>query len=79
MQKLKDGSGRVRCCGRIAITYKRKGYNYCPACSYTYELGTGRNLGVFGSGLTLDQYREQSKAASNAYYAVAAARKAATA
>ena len=50
------GDGRVRCCGRITLTYKAEGYYFCHRCGHRYSFD-GADLGVHGSGLaTTEEY-----------------------
>ena len=48
-----------RCCGSKPQHYKRKGYLYCHRCHYTYDPVTGANLGVWGSGQTMEERRAE--------------------
>jgi len=41
-------SGRVKCCGRFTLTYKREGKAYCPKCHHSFDLQTGRHLSADG-------------------------------
>ena len=36
--------GRVRCCGRYCLEYKRRGFAFCVACSHSYDLQTGKHF-----------------------------------
>jgi hypothetical protein len=31
----------MKCCGRKARTYKRKGYHWCPRCDARWDISTG--------------------------------------
>ena len=48
--------GRVRCCGRIAMVYKRDRYFFCLKCDHRYAFD-GDDMGIHGSGIaTKEEY-----------------------